>query len=200
MSSSSKQRARASAEAFLQGFYNSTMEEQVEVEMDEQVEVEEEQVEVKLDELEVEVEEDQVVVEEDDQLLRFYDRCPKYQEEVSVVHPQLPQVKGSYKAAVAELERSPAFLEMVARVGRRAGVELTLEEITLVWNICRWPALATPRPRAGSRWPGTLGWPAPGAPCSTPGTSPCWRTGRTSSTSTSSSWPPPPPAGTRQCR
>ena len=89
MSSSSKQRARASAEAFLQGFYNSTMEEQVEVEMDEQVEVEEEQVEMKLDELEVEVEEDQVVVEEDDQLLRFYDRCPKYQEEVSVVHPQL---------------------------------------------------------------------------------------------------------------
>jgi len=108
VSSSSKQRARASAESFLDGVggipwptnrYNATEEEVFRY--------------------------PDIIT--DDHLLRYYDYCPKYQDEV----------KGSYKVEVEEFEMSKAFSKMMERVNSRVGLQLDKEEARLMWNICR---------------------------------------------------------------
>ena len=95
--SSTKQRCRASAAAFLEGMFNTTGEEGPRV-------------------------------EEDNQLLRFYDNCPKYEQEV----------EESYKPERDKFEASPAFQDLVARVGGKTGLNLQQQQVDLMWKICRY--------------------------------------------------------------
>ena len=124
VTSSSKQRARASAESFLDGALgiplsfngdNSTGEEEFRY--------------------------PDIIT--DDFLLRYYDHCPKYQNEVSVTYSLCSsfdltlQIRNSYKAEVKEFESSNAFSKSISRMSSKAGVQLDNKEARLMWNICR---------------------------------------------------------------
>ena len=65
----------------------------------------------------------------DDALLRFYEQCPRYQEEVDD-NPATTAESDAFAAL-------PVFTEMVERVGERAGVRLSTEQAELIWDICR---------------------------------------------------------------
>jgi len=71
-----------------------------------------------------------VDIQVDDELIRFYDYCPKYIEEV---------INGE-KAFVQtfKLVQSQLWQDMQTRVSRRAGVELDNTRLNLVWDICRY--------------------------------------------------------------
>merc|ERR1711971_1177393 len=108
VSSSSKQRARASAESFLDGVQGIPWPSNVHNATEEEL-----------------FRYPDIIT--DDHLLRYYDYCPKYQDEV----------KSSYKIEVAKFEKSQAFSKTMARVNRRVGLQLDAEEARLMWNICR---------------------------------------------------------------
>jgi len=108
VSSSSKQRARASAESFLDGFQGIPSNSNGHNITEEGV-----------------LRYPDIIT--DDHLLRYYDYCPKYQDEV----------KGSYKVEVEKFETSKAFSKMIERVNGRVGLQLDNEEARLMWNICR---------------------------------------------------------------
>ena len=62
-------------------------------------------------------------------LLRFFDECPKFINEVEENEETFAEKR--------ELEASDEYSEMVARVGTRAGVEMTSAQVQLTWNMCR---------------------------------------------------------------
>merc|ERR1712200_179796 len=63
-------------------------------------------------------------------LMRFYDYCAKYIEEV----------REGDKAFVQTFKfvQSQIWLDMLTRVGRRAGIELDNKKANLIWDICRY--------------------------------------------------------------
>jgi len=71
-----------------------------------------------------------VEIEVDAVLMRFYDYCAKYIEEV----------REGDKAFVQTFKfvQSQIWLDMLTRVGRRAGIELDNKKANLIWDICRY--------------------------------------------------------------
>lgn len=78
---------------------------------------------------------------EDDLLLKFYDNCDKYKEEVAHNNATIAEV---YKR-----EESTDYLAMIDEVSIRGGVGFTAGDVDLLWNICRfemawWPESKSP--------------------------------------------------------
>lgn len=85
-----------------------------------------------------------VEVQEDDELIRFYDYCPKYVEEVVGEW----MVSDTYKEA-NKLMASEAWTQMLDRVSAETGTTITRAEIELMWDMCRYerawnPSLSSP--------------------------------------------------------
>ena len=108
--STTKQRAMASAQAFLSGYLGN---ENNPTETD----------------LNIPEPEDYPHIEKDNELLRFYDNCAKYQDEVK-------NNKKTYKERETFL-KSEHFSNLAERVANKTGVPLSISDISLVWQICR---------------------------------------------------------------
>ena len=103
--SSTKQRAVASGQSFLSGFLAENMNK-----------TEDETT-------------DGPDIEKDNALLRFYDSCTKYKEEVK-------ENKETYRES-KKFIKSNAFKELAKRVTNKTGVSLEISDISIVWQLCR---------------------------------------------------------------
>ena len=108
--STTKQRAVASAEAFLSGYFGDVKN---------NIENENEVWELK----------DDPDIEKDNELLRFYDNCPKYEEEVE-------KNDETYEERDIFL-KSKSFKELAQRVANKTGVSIKPSNIDIIWQICR---------------------------------------------------------------
>ena len=95
--SSTKQRARASAQAFIEGFFGEKA--------------------------------NNTSLTTDNDLLRFYDNCSKYVENVKYGNHTYDQRDEFFK--------SQQFETVVARVQKKTGLPIPLPKISLIWQICR---------------------------------------------------------------
>jgi len=78
---------------------------------------------------------------EDDILLKFYDNCDKYIEGV--------KTNEEARAEMHKLEKSEDYLDMIKEVSLTGGVDFTLSDVDLMWDICRfemawWPHNSSP--------------------------------------------------------
>merc|ERR1719495_1452885 len=71
-------------------------------------------------------------IKKDNKLLRFYDNCPKYQEDVK-------KNKRTYRE-MEKFLRSEHFEHLAARVRNKTGANITIPHISLVWQMCRFDA------------------------------------------------------------
>jgi len=83
-------------------------------------------------------------VMQDNHLVRFYDFCDRFQEEVDN-NPE------TY-AEEALLEETEYWLEMKEDVEATTGVELEFDDVILIWNMCRYERAWTPIVQPGSPW------------------------------------------------
>ena len=107
--STTKQRALASAQAFLSGYLRKN--------------------DTEADIINHDVE-DFPRISEDNELLRFYDNCPKYQEEVKNGNRTMEERDKFLK--------SNHFANLIERVFTRTGVPFNISDISLIWQICRY--------------------------------------------------------------
>ena len=68
-------------------------------------------------------------MKKDNKLLRFYDNCPKYQEDVK-------KNRSTYREMERFLE-SEHFKNLAERVKNKTGAPLSIPNISLIWQMCR---------------------------------------------------------------
>ena len=103
-----KQRTIASAQAFLTGFLGNN------------------DTEINVNTKEVDGDKD---IRNGNNLLRFYDKYPKYQEEVKKNETTYKEIK--------EFLMSEHFKYLAKRVRNKTGADLTIPDISLLWQMCR---------------------------------------------------------------
>ena len=81
----------------------------------------------------------------DNHLLRFYDECPRWSQEVDEAEATLAEAR--------ELRAGAAWAGMVAGVEARAGLGVGAELASLAWDMCRYERAWAARPAQLPAWP-----------------------------------------------
>lgn len=81
----------------------------------------------------------------DNHLLRFYDECPRWTQEVDEAEATLAEAR--------ELRAGAAWAAMVAGVEARAGLPVGAELASLAWDMCRYERAWAARPAQLPAWP-----------------------------------------------